>query len=74
MNVMHLKPPPGRHHKSAAEALASWHELGQQWIAWPGVDRVTIKDEFRMRLAGFTHVRFVWWDGERVQFAMKELK
>ena len=75
MNVINLKPPPGRHHATAEEALASWHDLNQSWVVWPGLaERVTQADELRIRLAGFTHLRLVWWNGEQVMFVMKELK
>jgi hypothetical protein len=55
------------------EVRHDW-EAGVEFKAHLTDETVAVKDELRMRMAGFTELWIVWWDGERVRHVKKELK
>lgn len=60
MNRIYVTAPPGKFYHEKDAVLTAYHE-GKQFRVYQG-HLCTKDDEFRMRMAGFTHICFLWQD------------
>jgi hypothetical protein len=72
MNTFFAKVKGKKVYTSTEEVLHDWH-TGVQFRSHSSELPVTVADELKMKMSGFTHLQIVWWDGEQVQWWRKEL-
>jgi hypothetical protein len=74
MNRCYVTAWSGRIYTQLDEILSDWHD-GKEFRIYQYAQPCTLNDVVRLRMAGFTHVCFVWQDSDlRIRHHDLELK